>query len=157
MRLKIILEKILIVLTTFLIAKNKMKDKIRKLKAKGEIDYDFKHDILFFKTKNREYVKSIELDNIILDIDSKGFIVGTQIFGASKFLRMDKIKLRDIPNWKFNINTEQIKKGEKAVTKIEVRLVFKVRIRNQLIEKNPIIMPQPITETLPNSELVCAA
>lgn len=134
-----------------------MKDKIRKLKAKGEVDYDFKQDILFFKTKNREYVKSIELDNIILDIDSKGFIVGIQLFEASKFLRIDKIKLRNIPTWEFNINAEQIEKDGKAATKIEVRLVFKVRIRNQIIEKNPIIMPQPISEALPNSELVCAA
>lgn len=133
-----------------------MKDKIRKLKGKGEFDYDFKHDILFFKTKNREYIKSIELDNIILDIDSLGFITGIQIFEASKFLRLDKIKLREVPTWEFNTKTEKINQEGKDVTKIEIRLVFKIRVRNQLIEKNPIIMPQPISEQLPNSELSCA-
>ncbi len=132
-----------------------MKNKIRKRKWKGEVDYDFKHDILFFKTRNREYIKSIELDNIILDIDSKGFIVGIQIFEASKFLRIEKIKLRDIPNWEFNTKTEQIKEQGKPITKIEIRLTFMVRVRNKLVEKNPIIMLQPITESLPNSDLVC--
>ncbi|MFH1053821.1 MAG: DUF2283 domain-containing protein [Candidatus Woesearchaeota archaeon] len=133
-----------------------MKDKIRKLKGKGEVDYDFKHDILFFKTKNREYIKSVELDNIILDIDSKGFIVGIQIFEASKFLRINKIRLRDVPNWEFSIKTDKIKIRGKDATKIEIRLTFQVRFRNKLIEKNPIIMPQPITEVLPNTELFCA-
>ena len=129
----------------------------RNIRCRGEVDYDFKHDILFFKSRNREYVKSIELDNFILDIDSKGFIVGIQIFEASKFLRINRVTLKDIPKWEFNIKTDRIKEGEKEVTKIEVRLVFTVRIRNQLIEKNPIIMPQPISELLPNRELVCAA
>ena len=133
------------------------KNKIRRLKVKGEVDYDFKNDILFFKTKNREYIKSIELDNLILDIDSKGFIVGIQIFEASKFLKMDKITLKDVPNWEFSTKTDQIKDGKKTVTKIEIRLMFQVRIRNRLIEKNPIIMPQPISEGLPNSELTCVA
>lgn len=134
-----------------------MKNKIKKVKWKGEVDYDFKQDILFFKSKNREYTRSIELDNIILDIDSKGFIVGIQILEASEFLRIDKIKLRDIPSWEFNTKTEQMEEQGKRITKIEIRLVFKVRIRNQLVEKNPIILPHPIAESLPNSELVCTA
>tara|TARA_Y100000310_G_C20033803_1_gene512974 strand:+ start:70 stop:474 length:405 start_codon:yes stop_codon:yes gene_type:complete len=132
-----------------------MKNKIRKVKWKGEVDYDLKYDILFFKTKNREYVRSVELDNIILDIDSKGFIVGIQIFEASKFLRMDKIKLRDIPTWEFNTKTEQMEIQGKPATKIEIRLMFQIRVRNKLIEKNPIIMPNPLAESLPNSDLVC--
>ena len=32
-----------------------------RLEGKGEVDYDYKHDILFFKVKSREYAKSIEL------------------------------------------------------------------------------------------------
>ena len=123
----------------------------------GEVDYDYKHDILFFKTKNREYVKSIEMDNIILDIDSEGLIVGIQMFEASKFLRMDKISLREIPKWEFSTKADKIKEGNKELTKIEIRLVFNVKIRNKLVEKNPIIMPQPTTINLPNSELFCVA
>lgn len=134
-----------------------MKNKFKKLKGKGEVDYDYKNDILFFKTKNREYEKSIELDNIILDIDSKGFIVGVQLFEASEFLNLEKIKLREIINWEFNTKTELVDLEGKQVTKIEIRLMFQVKIRNKVIEKNPIIMPQPIAEILPNSKLACVA
>ena len=127
----------------------------KKAKWKGEVDYDFKHDILFFKTKNREYQRSLELDNLILDIDSEGYIVGIQIYEASHFLNVERLKLRDIPNWEFNVKTEQMDQQGKKITKIEFRLVFQVRVRNKLIEKNPIIMPQPIDEKLPNSDLMC--
>ena len=130
---------------------------MKKTNLKGEVDYDYKNDILFFKTKNREYSKSIEIDNIILDIDTKGFIVGIQLFEASKFLKIDKIKLRDIPNWEFTTKTDAQKENGKNITRIEIRLTFQVRIRNKLIEKNPIIMPHPIMEILPNSELTCVA
>lgn len=132
-----------------------MKSKAKKLK--GEVDYDYKNDILFFKTKNREYVKSIELDNIVLDVDSKGKIVGIQILEASEFLRMKKMALQSVAQWEFDTRVEKIKKNKKEFAKIEVRLTFQVKIRNRLIEKNPIIMPQQIREPLPNSELVCVA
>lgn len=129
---------------------------MRYLKEKGEVDYDFKHDILFFKTKEREYKKSIELDNIVIDVDSKGFIVGIQLFEASDFLNMKKINLRNVTDWEFNTRAEPIKLNGTEATKIEIRLSFKVKYRNKIIEKNPIIMPQPIKGHLPNSELACA-
>lgn len=116
------------------------------LKGKGEVDYDFKHDILFFKTSERDYVKSIELDNLILDIDKEGFIVGIQIFEASKFLDIDKKMLLKIPRWEFKATVNE--------GRIEVRLMFQIVVRNKVIEKNPIIM-ESISEPLPNSQLVC--
>ena len=39
---------------------------------------------------------------------------------------------------------------------IEIRLVFQVKIRNKIVEKNPIIAQQ-ISQKLPNSTLVCEA
>lgn len=120
--------------------------KNRFLKGKGEIDYDYKHDILFFKTKEREYAKSIELDNIVLDIDKEEFIVGIQILEASKFLHLKKSTLLKIPNWEFNAKVEE--------GRIEIRLTFRIEVRNKTVEKNPIIMQQ-LLEPLPNSELTC--
>ena len=119
---------------------------MKTLKGKGEADYDFKQDILFFKTKDREYKKSIELDNIVLDIDEEGFIVGIQIFEASKFLNLKKDMLLSIPTWQYQATFYE--------GRIEVRLMFQIKVRNKIIEKNPIIMQQ-IQENLPNSELVC--
>ena len=73
----------------------------KRLEGKGEVDYDFKHDILFFKTKEREYAKSIELlDNLVIDVDKEGFLTGIQIFDAAKYLNIDKKSLLNIPNQK---------------------------------------------------------
>ena len=119
----------------------------RHLEARGEWNYDFKYDILFFKVKNREYLKSIEVDNIVLDLDSEKFLTGIQILEASEFLKMNKLMLREIPNWKFEAKIEN--------NKIEMRLMFQVKVRNKIIEKNPIIM-QSIKEKLPNSQLICS-
>ena len=120
-----------------------------KLEGKGEVDYDYKHDILLFKVKNREYTKSIELlDNLVVDVDKEGFLTGIQIFDAAEYLNIDKKSLLQIPNWQFTINVHE--------NIIEIRLVFQVKVRNKIVEKNPIISQQ-ISQKLPNSELVCEA
>lgn len=118
---------------------------MKKLKGKGEFDYDYRYDILFFKTKNREYDRSIKLDNIVLDVDKEGFIVGIQIFDASEFLNIPKIHLRKFPTWEFRATLYE--------NKLEVRLSFQIEIRNKIIEKNPIIIES--VEGLPNSEMIC--
>ena len=128
------------------------KEKIIKksIQGKGEADYDFKHDILFFKTNDRKYAKSIELlDNIVVDVDKEGFLVGIQIFDASEFLNLDKKELLSIPKWSFNANVYD-------GNKIDIRLIFRIKVRNKIIEKNPIIAQQ-INQKLPNSEMICEA
>ncbi|MBS3053845.1 MAG: DUF2283 domain-containing protein [Candidatus Aenigmarchaeota archaeon] len=117
----------------------------RQLNSKGEMDYDYSNDILFFKSKNREYSRSKEFSNIVLDIDKEDFIVGIQIFDASKFLRIPKIALRNVPKWQFQATILD--------NKIEIRLVFQVVYRNKRIEKNPIIMTET-EDNLPNSRLI---
>ncbi len=126
-----------------------MKMTEKRLEGKGEVDYDYKHDILFFKTKDREYVKSIELlDNLVVDIDKEGFLTGIQIFDAAEYLNLDKKILLNIPNWQFTISVHE--------NIIEIRLVFQIKVRNKIVEKNPIISQQ-ISQKLPDSELVCEA
>ena len=122
----------------------------KSIQGKGEVDYDFKQDILFFKTKDRKYAKSIELlDNIVVDVDKEGFLVGIQIFDASEFLNLDKKELLSIPKWVFNANVYD-------GNKIDIRLVFQIKVRNKIVEKNPIIAQQ-INQKLPNSEMICEA
>ena len=128
------------------------KEKIirKSIQGKGEVDYDFKQDILFFKTKNRKYAKSIELlANIVVDVDKEGFLVAIQIFDASEFLNLDKKELLSIPKWVFNANVYD-------GNKIDIRLVFQIKVRNKIVEKNPIIAQQ-INQKLPNSEMICEA
>jgi len=125
-----------------------MENKFRHLDArgKGELDYDLKQDILFFKVKDREYVKSIELDNIVIDIDSEQFITGIQIFEASKFLRIDKAFLTKMPTWEFNATIKD--------NKVELRLTFTVVARNKIIEKISPIIIEKVEDSLPNSEML---
>lgn len=120
--------------------------KPKTLKAKGEVDYDYQHDIILFKIKNRDYVKSIELNNLVLDIDKEGFITGIQIFKASNFFNLTKNALLKIPQWQYLATVDS--------GRIEIRLAFKVTVRNKIIEKNPIIV-QETNEPLPNSEIMC--
>ena len=122
---------------------------IKKLEGKGEVDYDYENDILFFKLKGRQYDKSIELlDNLVVDVDKEGFLVGIQMFDASEYLNIDKKSLLKIPNWQFTINVHE--------NIIEIRLVFQVKVRNKIVEKNPIIAQQ-MSQKLPDSQLICEA
>ena len=116
------------------------------LEAEGEMDYDYLNDILFFKVKNREYSFSAEFQNMVIDIDEEKFVVGIQIFEASKFLGMPKLHLREIPKWQFKAKIE----GEI----IELRLNYEVQIRNKIFEKNPIII-QENKSGLPSPQMVC--
>lgn len=124
-----------------------MTSKKRHLEGNGEMSYDYVNDILLFKVKDREYDYSLEFKSIVVDIDKEQFIIGIQIFDASKFLQIEKINLRQIPNWKFNAKIEE--------GTIELRLYYQISLRNKLIEKNPIIM-QDNTAGLPEQTMMVA-
>jgi len=119
--------------------------KPRNLEAEGEMDYDYANDILFFKVKNREYNFSIEFQNMAIDIDKEKFVTGIQIFDASKFLRISKINLREIPKWQFKAKIEE--------GIIELRLNYQLQIRNKIFEKSPIII-QENKSGLPSPQMV---
>ncbi len=118
----------------------------KHLQGKGEADYDYKNDILFFKSSEREYDSSVELDKLVLDIDKEGYIVGIQIFDASTLLNINKDLLLKIPKWGFTAIVEN--------NRIFFNLVFSIVNRNKIIERNPIII-EPTGRDLPDSKLVC--
>ncbi|MBW2969424.1 DUF2283 domain-containing protein, partial [Candidatus Woesearchaeota archaeon] len=66
--------------------------------------YDYKYDILTFKMKNRNYKKSIEFQNFVIDIDNKNFVTGIRIFDASKVFNTDKYVLKNIIKGDFKAN-----------------------------------------------------
>jgi hypothetical protein len=117
----------------------------RNLNAPGECDYDYKYDTLFFKLKDREYSRSIEMGNLVLDLDLENFLTGVQIFEASQFLGLDKMKLREISKWDFKSTIKD--------NIIEIRVNFQIAARNRIIEKNPIIIRES-NQDLPDSQLV---
>ena len=121
-----------------------MKSQERHLEGKGEMDYDYVNDILFFKVENREYGKSIEFENMVIDLDNEEYITGIQIFDASVFLGVPKSYLK-INNWQF--------KAKITPTSIEIRLMCQINIRNMVRELSPIIIQQN-TENLPSSSAI---
>ena len=121
-----------------------MKEQERHLEGIGEMDYDYLNDILFFKVKDREYEKSIEFENMVIDLDNEDYIVGIQIFDASEFLGIAKSHLK-INNWQF--------KARITPNAIEVRLVCQINVRNMIKELSSIIIQQN-QEGLPNSSAV---
>ena len=121
-------------------------NKGRILEGKGEMDYDYVNDILFFKIKDREYDFSLEFQNMVIDVDKEKFIVGIQIFDVSKFLMIDKLNLKAIPKWQFKARIDN--------NQIEIRLFYQISIRNRIIDKNPIII-QENTADLPSPQMVC--
>ncbi len=121
-------------------------EKERELIGKGEMDYDYVNDILFFKIKGREYDRSIEFENMVIDIDKEDFIVGIQLFDASRFLGVTKSNLK-INKWQF--------KAKITEDSIELRLFCEVSIRNRIRELSPIIVQQN-TEGLPAPSMMIA-
>lgn len=81
--------------------------KNKKLIGKGEFIYDYKYDILTFKIKDRNYKKSIEIQNFAVDIDDQDFVTGIRVFDASKVFGIDKYVLRNIVHGEFKASVEK--------------------------------------------------
>ncbi|MEK6850071.1 MAG: DUF2283 domain-containing protein [Nanoarchaeota archaeon] len=121
-------------------------NKERKLEAEGEMDYDYVNDILLFKVKDREYDFSIEFQNMVVDVDSKQFIVGIQIFDASQFLKIGKEHLKKITKWQFKAKLQD--------NEFRIDLYYQIVVRNQVVNNNiyPIIVQQDMG--LPSPQMV---
>ena len=74
--------------------------------GRGAYSYDSRHDILFFKIKERDYSTSLEFDELVIDMDTEGFIMGIRLFDASQILRLDKESLSKIQGFEFSARAE---------------------------------------------------
>ncbi len=120
---------------------------MRHLNAKGEADYDYRHDILSFKVKGRYYSKSVELDDLVLDVDKEGFVTGIQIFDASKLFGLAKHALLKIKRWRFSTKVED--------SIVAVQLVFEVVRRNRVLERGQNIVRE-VASPLKDTETRCS-
>lgn len=124
--------------------------------VKGKFLYDYKYDILTFKIQNRNYKKSIELQNFVVDIDEEDFVTGIRIFDASKVFGVNKYNLKNIVQYKFEANIEN--------NVITIRIKFVSKIRNKMIpifskEQNfmqQITTPVAAQHHLADSSVMCA-
>ena len=116
--------------------------KNKKLIGKGEFIYDYKYDILTFKIKDRNYKKSIEIQNFAVDIDDQDFVTGIRVFDASKVFGIDKYVLRNIVHGEFKASVE------KNIMTITIKFVFMQR--NKLIFTKKENFVQQITAPIKN-------
>lgn len=126
----------------------------RHLTAPGEgvISYDSRDDLLVFRIKTRKYVKSIELQNYVADIDNEGFVTGIRLFDASKVLGIPRIALRNIREVAFESVAEQ-----KVIT---IKLKMLCIWRNKAVrakEEKDVQLVQNVHEHLENRSVKCLA
>ncbi len=114
-------------------------------KGKGEADYDYKNDTLFFKIKNRTYLKSLDFGDVVVDIDKEGFITGVQIFDASQLFGVPKDSLLKVRKWEFNAKVEN--------NIVTVNLTFEVLKRNKVLVKQNI--EREAEAPLKDSKVLC--
>ena len=117
-------------------------------RGKGEWSYDDNHDILFLKIREREYEKSIDFENLVIDIDTTGFATGIQLFDASQLLNSNKDALRKIKDWEFRIKIEN--------NLITVQLMLNIAKRNRgLIQRGENFVRKSLFN-LKNGGVVCS-
>lgn len=66
-------------------------------------DYDFENDSLFFHSTGIKYKFSIDLGDIILDIDEDGTPIGAEILDASEVFGVPKASLKETLEITLNI------------------------------------------------------
>ena len=117
-------------------------------KGKGEYSYDFKNDTLFFKIKDREYDHSIDFDNLIIDIDTEGFITGLRIMDASDIFRLEKTALMSVKSFEFHTQSE-----DKV---INIQLRFMATLRNKsLVAQGQDFVREALQSNIEDSKVVC--
>lgn len=126
-----------------------MEKKHLDARGKGEYTYDYPNDILLFKTKDRDYAKSLEFGNLIVDVDTEGFITGLRLFDASKILKLSKITLKHLKQFEFNADVE-----DKIIT-IQLRFTCTIRNAPKVVQGQDFIR-EALSESIQNSEVICS-
>jgi uncharacterized protein YuzE len=126
-----------------------MKKRLLEAKGKGEYTYDYSNDVLLFKIKDRDYKKSIDFENIVVDIDKEGFITGMRVFDASKIFKLTKMALKNIKQFEFNAKAE-----ENVIT---IQLRFMAVLRNKpMIKHGQDFVREALDSNILDSEVLCS-
>lgn len=126
-----------------------MSEKHLDAKGKGEQVYDYDNDVLVFKVKEREYAKSVDFDNFIIDIDTEGYIIGMRVFDASKIFKIDKFGLKNIKGFEFN------SKIEDKVVSVELKFTYMLR-NKQIAIQGQNFLREALNSKINDSEVLCS-
>ena len=125
-----------------------MKKRHLNAKGKGNYNYDYKNDVLSFKIKDREYLKSLDFGNLIVDIDKEEFITGLRIFDASKVFDLSKIALKNVKQFEFNTSVED------NVIKIQLKFIAIIRIK-PLLKQDKDFIRESTHSKIEDSKVTC--
>lgn len=125
-----------------------MKNKHLDAKGKGEVIYNYEDDILLFKIKDRDYMKSVEVDNMVVDIDTEEFITGARVFDASKVFGLQKESLSKIRRLEFNAKIKE--------NTVSIQFKFECGIGNKLTIQGENLVRESIGIEMANSESICS-
>ena len=123
--------------------------KLKHLEAteKGAMDYDLENDILFLKVAGRTYARSVELDDIVVDLDQEGAVIGVQVFDVSALFALDKAVLQHVQQWQFSVKIEQ--------NVITIQIFLEFHANGKVVERmQNLVRESPLASE--NSEVVCA-
>lgn len=85
------------------------------------MDYDDEHDVFYVARKNCSYSHSEPIENVILDIDEDGSLVGIEILNASEFFGVDRHVLATLESVSFSFRSFEDRLRFSAEFSYEVR------------------------------------
>ncbi|MGE0792782.1 MAG: DUF2283 domain-containing protein [Candidatus Woesearchaeota archaeon] len=101
---------------------------MKKLPAKA--NYDFESDIFSALPLIREYDSSFQKEDIILDLDKNGKIVGLELLNASKNFGIPKIFMKNLISIHMQINVSE------ELIKIQIQIKSLVRNAERISSLN---------------------
>lgn len=98
--------------------------------SKGKASYDIEVDIFAAMPVKREYNSSVQVGDIIFDLDSEGKINGIEILNASRMFNTPKVFLKNIVSCRLKITAAGKTVHVEACIRSLVRNADKVTILN---------------------------
>jgi uncharacterized protein YuzE len=94
----------------------------------SKYDYDLENDTIFFYGTNKKYKKSLNVDDIIIDISEDNYAMAIEILDASKKFNVPKSDLLNVRYFDAEIRVSE--ETIKVIMKLEIKK------RNGLINKS---------------------
>jgi len=94
----------------------------------SKIDYDLENDSLFIYGSGKKYKKSIDLNDIILDMSEDDYVMAIEILEASKKFNFSKVDLLNIQSFDADIEINE--------DTIKIDMKIEIIKRNNLISKS---------------------
>ncbi len=115
--------------------------------GRGKYSYDLESDLLIFKIEDIPYIKSLEYENLLIDLGPRGTLSGIRIFDASTIFGVLKQSLVDVKNFELTVKI--------TADGISVIIKFSVKRYHKTCEQT--FITQELARGMQESEMVYTA